>query len=100
MSNKLGLKAVTARVTAGLLGGYAVAWGFAALVVALNVSAGRDYWEGIHLAYLLAFVVYLLAFLWAFASASLGRVWLGLGGGGGSMAALAWCLSRSMSFGA
>ena len=50
---------VTSRISAALFGGYGFAWGFTALVVATNLAAGGDYEEGLVLAYLLAFLVYL-----------------------------------------
>ena len=84
------------RIAAAVLGGYVFAWGFTALLVALNLSAGGDYGQGVTLAYLLAFLVYLGAFLWAFAAASLARAWLLLGGGGSAMTALAWWLAQTV----
>jgi len=49
------------RTAAALLGGYAFTWGFSAI---------------------LGFLVFLCAFLWAFAGRSLVRVWAVLAGGG------------------
>jgi hypothetical protein len=49
-----------------------------------------------HLMYLLAFPVYLVVFCWAFAAASLARVWWVLAGGGAAMSIAAWFLSRAL----
>src|SRR5688572_7060322 len=89
--------ALGSRVTAGLLGGYFFVWGFSTLVMAVGLSAGSDYHDLEQLAYLLAFLVFLGAFLWAFASASLMRVWLVLAGGGAAMTGAAWWLARSLT---
>ena len=43
---------------------------------------------------LLAFLIFLPLFLWAFAAASLARVWEVLGGGAMLMTAAAWGLLR------
>ena len=85
---------ITSRVAAGLLGGYVFVWGFTTLLIALALAAGTDYGEAEQLAYLLAFLVFLGAFLWAFASPRLLRVWLVLAGGGAAMTAAAWLLTR------
>jgi hypothetical protein len=84
------------RIVASLLGGYVFVWGISTLVIALGLASGWDYDQARQLAYLLAFLVFLGAFLWAFASASLTRVWLVLAGGGAAMTGAAWWLTRSM----
>jgi hypothetical protein len=86
---------VLSRVMAALAGGYAFAWGFTSLVIALGLAQGVDYDEARKLAYLLAFLVYLAVFLWAFSAQSLLRVWLVLAGGGAAMTAAAWWLAQS-----
>lgn len=88
---------VTSRVAASLLGGYAFVWGFATLGISLLVAAGMGYDEARTLIYLLAFLVFLAAFCWAFAAASLPRVWAVLAGGGAAMTGAAWALSRSLN---
>ncbi len=85
------------RVLAGLLGSYVFTWGCVALVVALGLVQGMDYDEMLTLAYLLAFLVYLCAFLWAFAAASLLRVWLVLAGGGVAMSGAARWLTSMLA---
>jgi hypothetical protein len=87
---------VSSRVAAAILGGYLFAWGFTALVIALNLAVGGDYHEGEMLAYLLAFLVYLCALLWAFAAASLARVWVILAGGGLALTGVAWAVAQTL----
>ena len=96
-SAKLNWLLIGSRVSAAVLGGYAFAWGFTSCVVALNLAIGGDYHEGLTLAYLLAFGVYLVALLWAFAAQSLTRVWLVLGGGAGAMLGAAWGLTHMLA---
>ena len=83
---------LVSRIIAAVAGGYAFVWGFTSLVIALGLQQGVDYDEARKLAYLLAFLVYLAMFLWAFSAQSLLRVWLVLGGGGAAMTAAAWWL--------
>lgn len=83
------------RVAAALLGGYSFTWGLCALVITVAVSLGAGFHEAEQGAYLLAFLVFLAAFLWAFACAQLPRVWFTLAGGGAVMTAAAWVLQQS-----
>lgn len=85
---------IACRIAASLLGGYAFVWGFTVLVIALGVAAGMDYGDARTFAYLLAFLVFLAAFLWSFASQGLTRVWAVLAGGGALMTAIAWLMTR------
>ena len=55
--------AVVSRVAASLLGGYAFVWGFITLGIALLLAAGMPYDEARTLAYLLAFLVFLVVLL-------------------------------------
>jgi len=87
---------VVSRVAAATLGGYAFVWGFTTLGIVLAVVAGMPYDEARSLAYLLAFLVFLTVFLWAFAAVSLARVWTVLAGGGVLMTGATWWLSRSL----
>lgn len=84
------------RLVAALAGGYAFTWGVTALGVAGLVALGQDFHEAETAMLLLAFLVYLPLFLWAFAAASLARVWAVLGGGAVIMTAAAWGLQRLM----
>lgn len=88
---------LVSRIAAALLGGYAFTWGFVALGIALLVAGGVSFHEAQKLLYLLAFLLFLGLFLWAFAAPRLGRVWAVLAGGGASMTAAAWLLARSLT---
>jgi hypothetical protein len=87
--------AIASRVGAGLLGGYAFVWGFTSLGITLGVAAGMPYVEAQTLLYLLAFLVFVAVFCWAFAAASAARVWGVLAGSGGLMTLGAWLLMRA-----
>ena len=89
--------AIVSRIAASLIGGYAFVWGFTTLGIALGVAAGMRYLEARTLMYLLAFVVFLVVFCWAFAAARLLRIWTVLAGGGVAMTGIAWALSRSLT---
>ncbi len=80
---------LTSRIAAALIGGYAFTWGFTSLVVAGNLATGGDYDEGLLLAYLLAFLIFLGAFLFAFSAKRLALVWFVLAGGALAMTVLA-----------
>jgi hypothetical protein len=73
---------IASRIAAGVLGSYAFTWGFIALGIGLLFAAGMPFHDAESLSYILAFIVFLAAFLWAFAARSLARVWLVLAGGG------------------
>lgn len=83
---------IISRLLASFVGGYGFVWGFSALGIALLVAGGMAYDQAWMLAMLLAFVIFLVLFCWAFAAASLARVWAVLGGGGAAMALAAWAL--------
>jgi hypothetical protein len=86
---------VISRIAAGVFGGYAFVWGLTTLIIALAVTARLSYGEAQTTAYLLAFLVFLGAFLWAFAARRIAVVWMVLGGGGALMTAVAWSLTRA-----
>ena len=88
---------VASRVAASLAGSYAFVWGFITLGVSLGVSAGMGYEDAQTLLFMLAALVALGSFCWAFAAASAARVWAVLAGGGALMTGLSWLLSRSLS---
>jgi hypothetical protein len=77
------------RLAAALLGGYAFTRGLVALGVAGLVALGWEFHEAETAMLLLAFLLFLPVFLWAFAAASLARVWIVLLGGAGVMTAAA-----------
>lgn len=88
--------AIVSRVAAAVPGGWLFTWGFAALCITLGVALGQPFEEAETMAMLLAFLVYLTVFCWAFAAADLRRVWGVLVGGGLLMTALAWGLQRAL----
>lgn len=87
---------IISRVVAALAGGWLFVWGCTTLGISLALVAGASYREAVELAYLLAFVLFLVVFCWAFAAASVVRVWLVLAGGGGLMSLAAWALARML----
>lgn len=84
------------RIAASLVGGYAFTWGFTALGIAGLVALGVDFHEAETGVLLVAFLVFLSIFLWAFATASVLRVWVLLGGGGLLLTTAAWALQRAL----
>ncbi len=76
---------VLSRCAAALLGGYACVWGFVTLGITGGMALGMDYDQAWILVMMLAFVLFLVLFLWAFAARSLLRVWCVLAGGGAVM---------------
>ena len=84
------------RIGAGLLGSYAFGWGFVTLGIVLLLLAGVEYGEAQTLLYLLAFILFLICFCWAFAARAIGRVWSVLAGGGSIMTGAAWLIARSL----
>lgn len=87
---------VILRVAVGIFGGYAFTWGFTALGIAGLVAVGVDFHEAETAMLLLAFLIFLPLFLWAFAAANLTRVWAVLGGGAVLMTAAAWVLQWAL----
>jgi hypothetical protein len=84
------------RIAAALFGGYAFTWGFTALGIASLVALGIDFHEAETGVLMLAFLVFLGVFLWAFATASLLRVWTILAGGSAAMLGTAWALQHAL----
>jgi hypothetical protein len=84
------------RIAAGMLGGYAFTWGFIALAIGLLFAARMEFHDAEALGYIVGFIVFLVAFLWAFSAHSLARVWLVLAGGGALMAGAAWLVQRTL----
>lgn len=87
---------VSNRVAAALLGGYAFTWGFTVLGMAGLTALGVDFHEAETGVLILAFLVFLVLFLWAFAASSMLRVWAVLSGGAALMTAAAWALQRAL----
>lgn len=88
--------ALLSRIAAALLGGYAFVWGLSTLGIAGLVGLGAGYDQARMLFMLLAFLVYLAVFLWAFAAASGARVWAVLAGGGALMTGAAWMIQQTI----
>jgi hypothetical protein len=86
---------VVARIAGAVLGSYAFMWGFTTLTIAVALVLSFPYDDAQTFAYLLAFLVYLGAFLWAFSTRGVLRIWLVLAGGGAVMTLAAWLLTRS-----
>lgn len=88
--------AVTARVTAGIVGSYAFTWGFAAAGVAALVALGVDFHDAEMGVHMLSFLMFLGLFLWSFAAARIARVWAVLAGGSALMFTAAWAIQRAI----
>lgn len=84
------------RIAAAVFGGYAFCWGFLAFAVASLYGLGMKFHDAEHLGSMLAFLIYLVAFCWAFVTRSLARAWVALGGGGALMAAAASLLQHQI----
>ncbi|GKT20768.1 iron uptake protein [Acidovorax sp. SUPP3334] len=80
---------VVSRIAAGMLGGYAFTWGFVGLCIGLLFAAGMPFHDAEAMGYIVGFIVFLGAFLWAFSDSRLWRVWLVLAGGGALMSGAA-----------
>jgi len=80
---------VAPRVLLAVVGGYWLSAGLAALFAAGLAVLMQDS-EAVVLMAMLAFVVYLIVLLWAFAEARLGRLWVVLGGGALAVQILVW----------
>lgn len=87
---------IASRIAASLIGGYAFIWGFIAFGIAALVAMNVDFHEAETGMQMLAFLAFLAVFLWAFATASLVRLWLVLAGGGISMTVAAWAIQRAI----
>lgn len=86
--------AIVSRILAAIFGCYAFVWGVVALGVAALHGAGLEYHAAEQAMMILAFLLYLALFLWAFAAASVLRVWVILAVGSALMLAAAWQLQR------
>ncbi len=76
---------VVNRILAALVGGYAFTWGFTSFGIAGLVALGVDFHEAETGILLLAFLVFLVMFLWAFAAKNMVKVWIVLAGGAAAM---------------
>jgi hypothetical protein len=64
--------------------------------IAALVALGVDFHEAETGVLIIAFLVFLGMFLWAFAASSLLRVWAVMAGGGIVMTVMAWALQRAL----
>lgn len=87
---------IFSRIAASLLGGYIFVWGFIALGISIGLCLGVAYSEVQMLMLLLAFFVFLGAFLWSFVTKGLWRLWLVLAGGGVLMTGAAWLITKTL----
>lgn len=85
-----------ARIAAALLGGYVFTWGFVSIGVVGLTASGVDFHDAETAVLMLAFLIFLFGFLWAFAARSVVRVWAVLAGGGGAMTFAAWAAQQVM----
>ena len=87
---------IASRVAASFLGSYGFVWGFTTLGIVLGVMSGLPFTEAQTLMHLLAFVLLVSLFCWAYSCPSLARVWLVLAGGGATMSLAGWWLARTL----
>lgn len=83
---------IAARAVAALFGGYGLA-ALCACALALLSSAPRE--DALAAAALPAFLVHLVAAVWAFWAPTVARVWLGIGAPALALAAIVWSLRTS-----
>lgn len=76
---------IASRTAAAMLGGYAFTWGVIAFATAALFAAGMEFHDAEHLSTIIGFLVFLVAFLMAFAARSLAKAWLVLAGGGAAL---------------
>ena len=88
---------VALRIFTAMFMGYGFTWGFIAFGTAGMFALGMEFHDAEHLSAILGFLIYLTAFLWAFAARHLGRVWLVLAGGGALMAIAASLLQARLT---
>lgn len=88
---------IPSRIAAGLVGGYVFTWGFVALGIASLAILGLSFDDAYALTVILAFLLFLVVFCWAFAAVSVVRVWIVLTGGGAVMTGVAWAVSRFLA---
>ncbi|WP_331345161.1 iron uptake protein [Cellvibrio sp. UBA7661] len=84
------------RIAAGVVGGYAFTWGFCAIGIAALAALGVSVHAAELGVMLLAFLLFLCLFLWAFAAQSMVKVWVVLAGGAALMSGAALLLQRSL----
>src|SRR5690606_42165360 len=86
--------AVVSRILAAIFGCYAFVWGVVALCVAALNGVGVEYHAAEQAMMILAFILYLVLFLWTFAAASLWRVRGVLASSSAALLVAPWPLPR------
>lgn len=84
------------RIVLSLFGSYVFTWGCTAFGIAVLTALGVNFYEAETVLLILAFLIIVPVFLWAFAAQSIGQVWLILVGGAISMTAAAWLIQKLM----
>ncbi|MFV0476305.1 MAG: iron uptake protein [Parahaliea sp.] len=92
--------AILSRIAASLAGGYVFVWGASSLGIVTLVALGVDYDSAWTFCMLLAFLLYLTAFLWVWTVHRVLWAWLILAGGGGVMTAVALFVQQRLIAGA
>lgn len=95
-TSALSVSQVLSRIGASVVGGYVFVWGFMASVLAGLYGLGVPFHDAETLANILGLLVYLVVFLWAFATPHLMRAWSILLGCGALMAASAGLIQYSL----
>ncbi len=90
---------IALRTLASLLGGYAFLWGASSLGIAGLVALGMAYEEARTLCMLLAFLLYLIIFLWVWATHHFVRACVILVAGAGLFSAMAVVLQQQLTAG-
>lgn len=94
--NPPGRVGIALRVVLPLVGGYALCWGAIAFTVPGLFALGVPFHDAENIAAIGSFVLYLAAWLWAFAASSLWRASALLFGSGALMAGLGEMLQRQL----
>ncbi|MFX1682013.1 iron uptake protein [Mitsuaria sp. CC2] len=95
MSRSLPL-ALLSRIAAAILGGYAFCWGFIAIAHSGMYALGMPFHDAEHLSAILGLLLFLVLFLWTFATRRLGVMWAVLLVGGGVMTGAAALIQRAL----
>lgn len=88
---------LASRIAAALGGSYAFTYGACALSIVLLVRGGMGFEEAEKLVFLLAFLLFLGLFCWAFAARRLIGLWAVLLGGAACSTAAAWWLAQPLA---
>ncbi len=84
------------RIAAAILGGYAFCWGFIAIAHSGMYALGMPFHDAEHLSAILGLLLFLVLFLWTFATRRLGVMWAVLLVGGGVMTGAAALIQRAL----